>query len=209
MKKMFVLAIALMVISAPAFAANLVQNGDFSAGEANWTRWNSTSWGGGFQWDASAGDGFLQTASGSFGWYQAITVVPGVKYVIDCVWEGSGSSAWSEVLLFNDNGDIMLNQLDQNPVENGRVIAKYDSWGLGSYPFGPITLSAMPAGQLLIGTREVVATGTTMFVGLKCGSGGGGVATAFDNVTVFAVPEPASMLALLGGLGGLLIRRKR
>jgi hypothetical protein len=31
----------------------------------------------------------------------------------------------------------------------------------------------------------------------------------FDDVSVTAIPEPASILALVVGLGGLVIRRKR
>jgi len=210
MKRLFVLTIAILVISAPAFA-NLLVNGDFSSGETGWTRWNSP-WGGPFSWDASSGSGILQAGSGSFGWYQAITTVPGVQYKIEAMWTGDGGNNWIEILFFNDDGRAIYQQLDAP--NNSSIITKVDGWGMnGGMPVNNgVPVNAMngaywfPSGPK---TNIITATGTTMYVGLKTGSVGPGTAAWFDDVSVTAIPEPASILALVAGLGGLVIRRKR
>jgi len=204
MKRWFVLAIALMVISAPAFA---VVNGDFSAGETGWTRW-SAGWGSGYVWDTSAGNGRLKTGNGSFGWYQAIPTTPGQAYTINCIWKAvNGGGTWNEVLFFNDDGRPIYDQLDA-PL-NSSILAKVDGWGMNppqSFDWtSPFSGSQwFPNGPK---TNTIVATGTKMYIGLKAGASGGVTELWFDDVTV--VPEPASILALVAGFGGLLIRRKR
>ncbi len=208
MKRWFVIAIALMAISAPAFA-NLVVNGDFSAGETGWTRW-SAPWGSGYVWDTSGGVGRLQTGNGSFGWVQAISVTPGTQYTITASWKANNQGGtWNEILFFNDDGRGVYDQLDA-PL-NSSILAKVDGWGMNppqSFdwmdPFGGSQW--FPSGPH---SNTIVATGTTMFVGLKTGASGGVTEAFFDNIAVNAVPEPASILALLAGLGGLVIRRKR
>ena len=210
MKRLFVLIIAILVISAPAFA-NLLVNGDFSNGETGWTRWNSP-WGGPFFWDATSGSGVLQTNNGSFGWYQAITTVPGVQYKIEAMWTGNGGNNWIEILFFNDDGRSVYDQLD-TPL-NSSIITKVDDWGMnGGMPInGGNLVNAMngaywfPDGPQ---TNIITATGTTMYVGLKVGTIGPGATASFDDISVTAIPEPANILALVVGLGGLMIRRKR
>ena len=213
MKKVFALLIALLVFSAPAYA-NLVVNGDFETGdETGWTRWNS-SWGGGFSWsvyDAGMGDstvdGVLATDAGSFGWAQAISVVAGETYTITADWMGNGSNNWCEVLFFNDDGRDIVSMMDAP--DDSYIIAKVDGWGMnGGMPFsGPITSYYYPSG---LGTNQVVATGDTMWVGLKTGASGGTTVCAFDDVVVTGpvVPEPASILAMFIGVGGMILRRK-
>lgn len=39
MKRLFILMAILMAVSAPAFAANLIQNGDFATDVSGWTFW--------------------------------------------------------------------------------------------------------------------------------------------------------------------------
>lgn len=193
MKKVFLLAIALMVIASAA-SANLFDPNQL-------VQWNSP-WGGGFSWDVP--NLILQTSSGSFGWYQAIAVTPGAPYTITANWQGNGANNWCEVLLFNDDGRPVYDQLDA-PL-NSSIISKVDGWGMnGGMPFaGPITNFYFPSGPL---TNTVVATGNLMFLGLKTGSGGGGTAVQFMDVVL--VPEPCTMVVLAAGLGGLLIRRRR
>ncbi len=89
-----------------------------------------------------------------------------------------------------------------------------DGWGLnGGMPInGGVPVNAMngsywyPSGPQ---TNIITATGTIMYVGLKTGTIGPGTAAMFDDISVTAIPEPASILALVAGLGGLVIRRKR
>lgn len=194
MKKVFLLAIALMVIASAA-SANLFDPNQL-------VEWNSP-WGGGFTWDLP--NLTLQTSTGSFGWYQAIATTPGVAYTITANWQGNGDLNWCEVLLFNDDGRTVYDQLDA-PLDSS-IISKVDGWGLnGGMPFGPgpITNYYFPNGPL---TNTVVATGTTMFLGLKTGSVGAGTAVQFTDIVL--VPEPCTMVVLAAGLGGLLIRRRR
>ena len=205
MRKMAVLGTMtfLALFAAQANAQNLLVNGDFSSNdETGWTRWQSP-WGGGFNWDATSGEGVLQTGTGSFGWYQAISTKPGKTYTITADWSGTGDLNWIECLFFNDDGRSIYDQLDA-PV-NSSIIAKVDGWGMnGGMPFGPgsITSFYYPSG---LKTNQIVATGTTMYVGLKAGSAGQGTYAMFDNVTV--TPEPATV-ALLGLCALTLLRRR-
>lgn len=210
MKRLFVLVIAIMVISAPAFA-NLLVNGDFSNGENGWVRWNSP-WGGPFSWDATSGSGVLSTGSGSFGWAQTIATVPGMPYTINAMWTADGGNNWIEILFCNDDGRSLYDQMDAPA--NASIICKVDGWGMnGGNPInGGAPVNAMngsywfPSGPM---TNTIIATGTSMIVGLKTGTVGPGTAAWFDDVSVTTIPEPASILALVAGLGGLVIRRKR
>ncbi len=210
MKKVLVLAAALACVSTSAFA-NMVTNGDFSAGMAGWTPWQA-SWSGAVTIDASSGYLHLQSGNGSFGVYQAITTVPGTPYTITAIWKGgpNQSSFWDEFLFFNDDGRTILDQLD-GPL-NSSVLSKVDGWGMNNPPASwdwkdPFDGTQWyPSGLM---SNTIVATGTTMYIGLKGGAGGGNVDISFDNINV--VPEPASMLALASGLIGLagIARRKR
>lgn len=194
MKKVFLLAIALMVIGTAA-SANLFDPGQL-------VQWNSP-WGGGFTWDLA--NLTLITESGSFGWYQAIPVTPGAPYTVTANWQGNGVNNWCEVLFFNDDGRTPYNQLDA-PLDSS-IISKVDGWGMnGGMPFGPgpITNYYYPNGPK---TNTVIATGNLMYLGLKTGSGGGGTAVQFMDIVV--VPEPCTMVVLAAGVGGLLIRRRR
>jgi hypothetical protein len=201
MKK--VIVIVMLAVATPAFA-NMVVNGDFSNGENGWTQWNSP-WGGPFTWDTSGATGRLACGGGSFGWVQAITTVPGKTYTITADWQGSGSNNWVEVLFFNDDGRAIYDQLDA-PL-NSSILTKVDGWGMnGGMPFGPAP--AMNGSYWFASgpnTNTILATGTTMYVGIKTGASGGSTDAIFDNVVV--TPEPAAALLLLAGLP--LLRRRR
>jgi len=212
MKKLFVLAIALMVISSAAFAqTNLVVNGDFSTGdETGWTRWNSP-WGGGFQWDATQGFGQLSTSGGSFGWYQVVKDVPVDALVtVSGEWKANNIS-WLEFMLYTVAVDTDENTIkgvfDSGPASD--IAFKKDAWGMNpptSFDWQAADLSKHPTGN----QGSLVNQGWVV-VGLKLGAQNSAVAL-FDNVELSYVPEPGSMVALMSGLvglGGLVIRRKR
>jgi len=204
MKKVLVLVALLAMASAANGAVNLLVNGDFSAGETGWTRWNSP-WGGGFNWDASSGQGVLSLGQGSFGWAQAVPTIPGEPYTITLgTYQGDGDLNWVELLFFNDDGRVLYDQLDA-PLDSS-IILKVDGWGMnGGMPFASSLPGAptlwYPSGPM---TNTIVATGTTMWVGLKTGSGGAGSIAVFDDVVV--TPEPATLLLL--GLSLVFVRRR-
>lgn len=222
MRKMFVLMVALTIVSVPV-AANMLVNGDFETGDlTGWTAFQS-SWTSGTPTieaqttTVNSGTFALQlsAANSSFGVYQAIATVPGVKYQIDVSWLGNNQSAfWNEVLLFNDDGRDMETQLN-GPLDP-YVLSKVDGWGMNPPAiFGwksPFDGNQWyPAG---LHTNVITATGTTMFVGLKAGTvanSNGAVDLFFDNVSVTAIPEPSSLLALVSGIGalGFVIRRRK
>lgn len=210
MKKVLLFAIALSVVCVPAFA-NLVVNGDFGTGDlTGWTPWQAT-WSVAPSIAVDSNTLRLSGSNGSFGVWQAITTVPGQAYTITVNWKGNPGQTgfWNEVLFFNDDGRAILDQLD-GPL-NSSVLSKVDGWGMNPptswdwqsafsgtqwYPSGPQT-------------NTIVATGTTMYVGLKAGASQGWTDVQFDGVTV--VPEPGSLLALAGGLVSMagMLRRRR
>lgn len=216
MKKVLLIAIALMVISVPAFA---LVNGGFESGDlTGWTSWASP-WGGTYTievQDQVVKDGafalHLGSTNKSFGVAQAFTTVPGQPYTLSGFWNApKGTLNWVEVLFFNDDGRPLYDQCD-SPA-NSSIILKVDGWGMNGgqtngwesfdaglrwFPSGPMSLTK-------------VATGNTMYVVLKSGASSGSVNSYFDAVNISTVPEPGSMLALFAGLagfGGMIIRRK-
>ena len=210
MKRVLFFVCVLSVVCVPAFA-NLVVNGDFETGDlTGWTPWQAS-------WSVSpsiANDGNtlrLSGSNGSFGVWQAITTVPGQAYTITVNWKGNlGQTAfWNEVLFFNDDGRAILDQLD-GPL-NSSVLSKVDGWGMNpptswDWQCAFCGTQWFPSGPQ---TNTIVATGTTMYVGLKTGASQGWADVQFDDVTV--VPEPGSLLALAGGLATMagMLRRRR
>ena len=211
MKKIFALAIALMVISVPAFAG--VVNGDWATGdETGWTRIGS-SWGGGMSWAVTsngptAPEGLLQCDSGSFGWYQIITDCPvGVECTVEADWTGN-SIDWIEIMFWSVAAGTPVATIegtfDSGPAS--AIAYKKDAWGVN--PPTTFDWEAASLSPLAGGNGGTVVNNGWLVVGLKLGKGGGGAAAAYDNITVTCVPEPASLLAMFAGLGGLILRRK-
>jgi hypothetical protein len=217
---MFVLMVALTIVSVPA-VANMLVNGDFETGDlTGWTAFQSP-------WSAPAPiievqgavvchDAFtlhLRAANSSFGVWQAIKTVPGKKYQIDVCWLGNSQALfWNEVLLFNDDGRDIYDQLDAPAASS--VLSKVDGWGMNP-PAIFDCKSPFDGSQWFPGgphTNVITATGTTMYVGLKAGTVAGfdgAVELYFDDVSV--IPEPGSLLALVSGIGalGFVIRRRK
>jgi hypothetical protein len=188
-------------------SANLVVNGDFSAGADGWTPWGST-WGTGV-WSIEDGKARI-TGTGSRGLLQAIPTVPGNSYTITADWAVTGNLHWGEILFFNDDGRAMMTQLDGSGMVQGSIITKVDGWGMNGQttPGFPALVPAMTEAYWFPGgnfTNTVVATGDHMIVSIKAGTAEGNVDYWADNIVV--TPEPVT--ALLIGVSMLLVRRRR
>ena len=216
MMKKLVLLIAILAISVPA-SANLHTNGDFEMGDlTGWLEWGAP-WGGPYVREVVTDpvkEGtfalHLGASNGSFGVAQQIPTVPGVEYTISGWWMVPvGSAHWAEVLFLNDDGRSPLEQMD-GPL-NSSIILKVDGWGMNGQTFSawePYDAGTRwyPSGPF---STTLTATGDSIWVGLKSGASGGNVQSYFDDVSVTAVPEPCTMLALAAGLSALAIRRRK
>lgn len=206
MRRITVCALAVLAVVSAASGANLVVNGDFSNGLNGWTQWAAPR--GSYTIEVDPMNELHLNAIGtSMGVAQEIATVPGKAYTITADWSGAGSLHWVELLLVNDDGRSLYDQMDAPA--NASVISKIDGWGMngGVAGGGPGQLEPAavakfwyPSGPL---TNTIIATGTKMIVGLKAGAADSSNAW-FDNVVV--TPEPAT-LALLA-LPMLLIRRR-
>lgn len=209
MRRMLILAIALMVIGVPAFAVNVLTNGDFAQGSTGWTVWNQR---GTITFDASAGDGWTKAANYNGGIFQQFNVVAGQTYTISGMCKSDPFAAnkmWAEVLIINNGTQVPVNGTDLGP--GGSVIgcAKEDSWATTSSWNKSFS-------QMNVWTKQLsfVAASNKATIVLKSGNIDGTVTgIRWDNVVVDGVvPEPGSIVALMSGLvgfGGLMIRRKR
>ena len=181
------LALALLVAgmgSIPMVVAAPVLNGDFEAGEAGWTRW-AAPWSTGVEWGATGGTGNLTvTASGNFGWFQRVAVVPGEGYTLVGQWAGDvSSSGWAEIVLFDctegmSDADIIA-RIDTGQVQD--VIAKKDAWGLNPPPvwdWEPIAQSPHPDGRGL----DIHTSCGEIVLALKLGGLGAGSHVSFDDL---------------------------
>lgn len=216
MKKVLLLMLAIMLISAPVLATNVVKNGDFSLGTNYWTVWNQRNT---FTFDTSAGDAWLKASNYNGGIYQTFDVVQGATYTISG-WMKSdpyrASYMWAEVYIINSGTPGLVNGTDYNPGAGVHGLnigcVKEDSYRTGAATWDESFAST----HVWAKTLTFVAASTKATILLKAGNGGSAAVTGvrYDNIVVDgpAVPEPASILAMLtglGGLGGLVIRRKR
>jgi len=205
-------AVALVGFLAAGASANLLVNGDFSAGLSGWTYWNAP-WGtvtvdtagcpnpGNPEPSASH-----STGHGSGGIYQVVAVAPGTVVTVDADWTGDLKDAgWAEVMLFSPSaGEDIAGRIDAGNAAD--IAYKKDSWGMNpptAWDWEPASLSPHPSGNG--GTITVGADGLVV-VATKLGTVGAANWACFDNITL--VPEPATM-ALLGLSGLALLRRRR
>ena len=207
------LAAVVMLLApvAPA-GANLLANGDFSAGEAGWTRW-AAPWGASNYAVTNLGltppEGTLslnQGQNGSFGWFQVVPVPAGQHVVLDAKWKGDiGGAGWAEVMLWT-TADPTEDAGHRADTGNAADIAfKKDSWGMNPptvWDWQAALLSKSPTGN-----SGAVDSQGLVVVALKLGSVSGSPVTAsIDSVSL--VPEPAGSL-LLGLIVLPLLRRSR
>jgi hypothetical protein len=201
---------ALALSAAPASAAvNLVTNGSFetpagSVGAAGYTTFSAGSEPAGFGWDVTTNSVDLVTYAGPYG--AAPPTASSGAVFLDLVGTGStggisqtvsGLTAGKSYYLEFDytNNFHSIGEAAATATIGNLVATKSSSSGTFAHYSG--TFTANTASELLTFTNTI-------------GGGNGGL--FIDNVSVSAVPEPASWaLMMLGvfGLGGLLRTQRR
>jgi len=206
----FVCALVLLAAITPA-RANLIVNGDFGAGEANWTHW-AAPWGGSNYAITNAGpnlpEGTLSLAAnqtGSFGWFQIVPVPVGLPVSVSATWKGAiGGAGWAEIMLWTTNNPLEDAGLRADTGAAADIAFKKDSWGMNpptAWDWQDASGSPHPAGN-----GGMVVSQGYVGVALKLGSGApADVSLSFDNVVL--TPEPGALLLL--GIPVVFLRRRR
>ncbi len=180
--KRFIALLAVVFAASTANAQNIVQNGDFENGSANWTMTNFGIYGFGGSNTAGTGcvsNGCVSTQGQGAFISQSLATDVGTSYSLSfAVGEDSGPT--SEMSIFW-NGVLVADVV--NPANNSTVTFTYDN---------------------------LVATGTSTVLEVHGRQDPAGI--YFDNFAVTAaVPEPSSYAMLFAGLGlmGLIARRRK
>lgn len=209
MKRLVVLMIVLVAIAVPAFAQNLLVNGDFSDGTNGWNIWKQR--GSNVAFVNENGQGKFWGANFNGGIWQTFATVVGQTYVVSgwgkfAVNNTSNQGTWSEIQIGssaptnnNDYNKTLLAKQETNTSTLTRFEKNFADWSSTGKP---------------VATLSFVATSTSTTLVIKHGNTTGSTLTGLfvDNVSVTAVPEPGSILAMMTGLvgfGGIVIRRRR
>jgi hypothetical protein len=236
-KSLCIIIFAVVIIYGEvAWSQNVVINGDFEAGSANWVEWNSPqAWvTGTFGHDYGSGCNVWTPipypASGTHshcqnvgtnnvhgGLYQVVNVIPGATYVVSGLWSGGigglvqGSNttvSWFEITVYD--GVATVGQIDSAPGPLDVTIAKKEWSGTNTYSFGWENFS----GSFIPQSNQVT-------LALKTGRIGDwdAIAAYHDNIRIEVLP-PASVptmnewgmivFVVFAGFGSVyFLRRKR
>jgi hypothetical protein len=135
---------------------------------------------------------------GALGFYQAVKVAPGAKYVVNADWKsttGLSPYCWAEYIVYNatqaeiDDMSLVLPNVNSSWPQRC-IVAKKDSWpnlngGPYSWDWQPITDSIGGGFDHSTGTQVVTATKDYLIVLTKVGGGFAGEGYfLFDNVSL-------------------------
>ncbi len=235
LKRVLCIIIFIMVLinGEVAWSQNVVMNGDFEAGSANWVEWNSPpawvtdtfghDYGSGCTvwtpspYPASGTNSHCQdvgTRNVHGGLYQVVNVIPGSTYVVSGLWSGGigglaqGSNttlSWFEITVYD--GVATVNQIDAAPGPLDVIIAKREWSGANPYSFGWEAFS----GSFIPQSNQVT-------LALKTGKIGDwdAIAAYHDDIRIEAgTPVPTINLwgmmifMLLAGLGSIYVLRRK
>jgi hypothetical protein len=205
MKKSIVILLAAGMVAGAQ--ANLLTDGDFSNGIAEWTK---TGVGWSAKADANASDGLVaqmwvaKTSSSTFRTlYQSVPATAGHEYsgsvsFVDAIWTAVESEAWLQ-FRFLDASSALIQQ-----VQSAHHIPAVDSgWGTAYDSTLSLADVVAPAGTASIRYSIVVKQNTPSPEALTNDG------YRFDTAALTSViPEPATIGMVASGLGVLLVRRK-